>query len=71
MSLGRTVVTSPFIDGPSGEAPVAAVIKALGTPHTPPILCVDPEQAETIIFAVEISLMGLIQLNLSGIAAVR
>ncbi|MDF1594113.1 MAG: hypothetical protein P1P89_21600 [Desulfobacterales bacterium] len=41
------------------------------TLYTPPNLCAKPQQAETIIVAVEISLLGLVQWNLSGIAAVR
>ena len=39
--------------------------------YTPPNLCVKRQQAETITLAVGINLLGLVQRNLSGIAAVR
>jgi len=65
LSLHHLSTVSP------GIAPVGAVTKCYCAPYTPPSLCAERQQAETIIVAVGISLLGLVQWNLSGIAAVR
>ena len=53
MSLQRLSAVRP------GIAPVEAVTKAYRALYTPPDLCAKPRQAETIIVAVEIRLLGL------------
>ncbi|MDF1591787.1 MAG: hypothetical protein P1P89_09765 [Desulfobacterales bacterium] len=65
MSLQHLSTVSPETD------PVGAVTKGYCAPNTPPSLCAERQQAETIIVAVGISLLGLVQWNLSGTAAVR
>jgi ABC-type multidrug transport system permease subunit len=53
-----------------GESPFRTVTKQYGTSYMPPNICAESKQAETIIVAVEIRPLGLVQWNLSGIAAV-
>jgi len=62
MLFSGTVCAFLIISGPSGEWPVRAVTKTYRALYTPPIICVKPLQAETIIAAVGFCLLGLVQI---------